>query len=150
MSIQGSGKNARIVIVRRIGCKISAESIQNLLDKTGASFADIIFVEDVSELDDLELADSVVLILIDQDGLDDPVNDEVAGTCIDQGADVIAVFGDGVAYQGMHPIAEKCGNQCTWSAEDLLDKICNPKTAKPTAPTGAKPERDREKPVKCS
>ena len=149
MSNQGSEWNGRLVVFRPNGCNISDDEVKALLDETGASFEDIIFVDDASELIDLDLADTEVLILLDQENCDKPEPEDVARTCSNKGAAVIAVFGQGADYEDVHPIGKKYGTQCTWSADDLLEKIRDPKRAKPTAPSGPKPQREEEKQVKC-
>jgi hypothetical protein len=73
----------------------------------------------------------------------------VAGRhCGQAGGRVILVFGEAFSYEGLHPIADKFGTQCGWSAGLLGACVKSPKSA-PLSSKGAQVARPKTEQVKC-
>lgn len=142
-------KDGRVFVVLHPVCTISKEAILALLAELNVDEKDVVFLlpEDVincSAIDDMPM-----VIPIDQASCDAPEL-EAAGRLYGQtGGRVIVLFGDAFPYQGLHPVADKYGTQCGWSAV-LLD-ACLKRTdvAPPTSSGGTPATRPEPKQVKC-
>jgi hypothetical protein len=143
------GPDGRIFVVLHSDCKISREQILDLLIGMGADPALIVFVDPEEFCAIAELQDAPVIFPLDEVCCDAAELDEAARHCGQAGGSVIAVFGEGFPYKGLHPIAEKYGTQCGWSAEALKKKVAGDDSDGPIDGTGDKPSRPTAGQVNC-
>ena len=143
------GKDGRIFVVFHPGCKIDRDRILELLSEAGIDPALVVFIgpEEICEIS--ELNGVPVVFPLDEGICDATELDEAARHCGQAGGSVIAVFGEGFAYDGLHPIAEKYGTQCGWSAETIKKKVAGDDSEGPTDGTGSKLKRPSAGQVNC-
>lgn len=140
----------KIVILLHTLCGVREEDVRELLKDTGIEFGEVVCVADSDELADAVTKGATVVIVLDGNVADEQSIETAARDCSTTGSSVIVVFGEGYSYSGMHPIADKYGNQSTWLASDLRDKIQDPEGSAPTDPSGSNPTRSSAKQVDCN
>lgn len=142
-------KDGRVFVVLHPSCAISAETILALLAQLGIDTSAVVFLapEDAAHCDDLDGA--VVLIPIDQSICDAPELDLAGRQCGQAGGRVVILFGEAFPYQGLHPVAEKYGTQCGWSAEQLDACLSGPDAVAPRNSGGLAVARPKSQQVKC-
>lgn len=143
-------KDGRVLVILHPACAITKEAILALLAEMGIDEAAVIFLlpEEVVE-HCTDMGDVPVVIPVDQASCDAPELDAAGRQCGQAGGRVIVLFGDDFAYGGLHPIAEKYGTQCGWSAGQLKDCAKDPKSAAPRASGGTIVNRPTSNQVKC-
>ena len=121
-----------VIVILHPTCAVTKEAILTLLAEMGIDEAAVMFLlpEEVAEHCP-DIGDMPVVIPIDQASCDEPELDVAGRQCGQAGGRVIVLFGDGFTYEGLHPIAEKYGNQCGWSAGQLDGCVKDPKSAAP-------------------
>jgi hypothetical protein len=139
-----------VLVILHPACAITREAILALLAKLGINEVAVIFLlpEDVADYC-ADIGDVTVVIPIDQASCDAPELDVAGRQCGQAGGRVIVLFGDGFPYEGLHPIAEKYGTQCGWSAGQLKDCVENPKSVAPRNSGGTVVIRPTSDQVKC-
>lgn len=142
------GNDGKVVVMLSPACKVGKEEILALLRELGWDASNVVFVEpdQVGECGDLKKVP--VIIPIDEAICDLPELNEAGRQCGNAGGHLIVLFGPGYSYEGLHPIADKYGTQCGWSADQLKDCIsgeANP----PRDAAGAPAERSEAREVKC-
>lgn len=143
-------KDGRVLVILHPTCAITKEAVLALLAELGIDEAAVIFLlpEEVAEyctgIDDVP-----VVIPIDRASCDAPELDAAGRQCGQAGGRLIVLFGDGFAYEGLHPIAEKYGTQCGWSASQLEGCVNDPKPAAPRDSGGTVVTRPTSDQVKC-
>jgi hypothetical protein len=143
-------KDGRVLVVLHPTCAITKEAILALLAEMGIHEKAVIFLspEDVAE-HCTELGNVPVVIPVDQACCDAPELEAAGRQCGQAGGRVMVVFGNNFAYEGLHPIAEKYGNQCGWSASQLEGCANGPKAASPHSSAGRPITRPEAKQVEC-
>jgi hypothetical protein len=143
-------KNGRVLVILHPACTITRKAILALLAEMGIDQASVIFLlpEEVEEHCS-DIGDVPVVIPVDQASCDAPELDTAGRRCGQGGGRVIVLFGDGFSYPGLHPIAEKYGNQCAWSARRLEQCVKDPRSAMPRTSGGTIVNRPTSKQVKC-
>ena len=143
-------KDGRVLVILHPTCAISKEAILALLAELGVDRVAVTFLlpEEVAEhctgIDDVP-----VVIPIDQASCDALELDAAGRQCGQAGGRVIVLFDEGFPYEGLHPIAEKYGTQCGWSAGQLKDCVKDPVTAPPRNSGGTPVARPKSDQVKC-
>jgi len=143
-------KDGRVLVILHPTCAITKKAILALLAEMGIDEAAVIFLlpeevaEHCSDIDDMP-----VVIPIDQASCDAPELDAAGRQCGQAGGRVIVLFGDGFSYEGLHPVAEKYGTQCGWSAGQLEDCVKDPESAAPRDSGGTVVTRPISNQVKC-
>jgi hypothetical protein len=143
-------KDGRVLVVLHPTCAITREAILALLAEMGVDGAAVIFLlpEEVAGYC-IDIGDVPVVIPVDQASCEAPELDAAGRQCAQAGGRVIVLFGDDFAYEGLHPIAEKYGTQCGWSAPQLEDCANRPKSALPLSSGGTPIARPQPKQVEC-
>jgi hypothetical protein len=142
------GDGGRVLVVLHHACTVSREAILALLAELGIEESAVVFVlpEDAVK----HCADDVpVVIPIDQDSCDAPELETAGRQCGQAGGRIVVLFGDTFSHEGLHPIAEKYGAQCGWSAEQLKDCLNDPVAAQPRNSGGQPVSRPKSEQVKC-
>jgi len=142
--------DGQVFVVLHTKCQISSEEILSLLQEAGIDPEDVVFVTPEGALSCADIGDNPVLIPLDAEACDAADLELAARHCGNAGARVIAVFGPGFSYAGLHPIADKYGTQCGWSSRNVSSCISGPDNDSPPVDgTGSKTRRHRVKPVDC-
>jgi len=142
-------KNGQVFVILHHDCKISKQEIMELLSNSGVS-AELISFLTLEEADSVEKLDNVPIIIpLDITVCDLPELENAARSCGSAGGQVITVFGPNFSYDGLHPIAEKYGNQCGWASDDLATCISGNKSEKPKSSTGDDVGRGKKSQVDC-
>jgi hypothetical protein len=103
--------------------------------------------EEVANCDGID--DVPVVIPIDQASYDAPELDAAGRQCGQAGGRIIILFGEAFPYEGLHPVAEKYGTQCGWSAGQLDACVKSPDLAPPRSSGGTPVTRPKSEQVKC-
>lgn len=143
-----AAEDGRVVVIVHRSCAISKEAILALLAEAGIDVAAVVFLfpEDVANFEGLN--EVPVLIPIDQASCNAPELDTAGRQCGQAGGRVVIVFGEGFSFAGLHPVAEKYGTQCGWSASQLNVCINSPDLA-PVSSGGSPVPRPKPEQVKC-
>lgn len=143
-----AGNNGRIVVVLSRACTLTKAEILALLADAGLDPTIISFVEpgDIAKWGELD-GTSVVMPL-DDNICDAPEFESLGRQCAAAGARVIILFGPECHYDGLHPVADKYGTQCDWSAESLKGCVGGATDA-PRDPVGKPAERPEAREVIC-
>jgi len=145
-----SGEGGRVIVILHPACAISREAILALLAQLDIEPSSVVFVlsEEAEALGDLQGVP--VIFPIDQPICDTPELDLAGRQCAQAGARVIVLLGEDLAYEGLHPIAEKYGTQCGWAA-DQLDTCLSSHSAPapPKSSSGVLVARSKSQQVKC-
>ncbi|HEX8578255.1 MAG TPA: hypothetical protein VF655_01510 [Allosphingosinicella sp.] len=132
------------VVLLHAGCKIGREEILALLEEAGFDPSKVIFLEAAEKPDCSDLGAAPVIIPVDDESGDLPELD-YAGRC---SGHVVVLLGPDCSFEGLHPLAQKYGTQCGWSADQL--RACVSSTAEPPQDaSGAALQWDDPKPVIC-
>lgn len=142
------GLGGRVFVLLHRGCKIAQDKILALLQELGVDASQVTFVEPDQLSDNASLEQACLIIPIDQEPCDLPEVDNAGRTCGQAGGRVVVLFGPDYSHDGLHPIAEKYGTQCGWSADQLKDCIIGGADAPRTA-SGAPAKRSRVGQVNC-
>lgn len=142
-------EDGRVFVVLHPVCTISKEAILALLAELNVEEKDVVFLlpEDVADCSGID--DMPMVIPIDQASCDAPELDTAGRQCGQAGGRVIILFGDKFPYEGLHPVAEKYGTQCGWSAVQLDACVKRPDLAPPTSSGGTPVTRPKSQQVKC-
>lgn len=143
-----TGKNGRIVVVLYPTCTISKADIMALLAEGGLDLTIVEFVEPDNIADCGDLGGTSVIIPLDDAICDRPELESVGRLCGTAGARVVILFGSECSYDGLHPVADKYGTQCDWSA-DRLKGCVEGKADAPRDPGGKLAERSEAREVIC-
>lgn len=143
-------KDGRVLVVLHLACAITKEAILALLAEMGIDETAVIFLQPEEVAGHCEnLGDVPVVIPVDQACCDAPELEVAGRQCGQAGGRVIVVFGENFPYEGLHPIAEKYGNQCGWSAPQLEKCANGPKATPPQSSAGKPMARPEAKQVEC-
>lgn len=139
----------RIVVVLHPGCTASREQILDLLEQAGVDRSNVTFVspEEACELSGLEAA--TIVIPLNAESCEAPELENAGRHCGQAGGNVVVIIEGGFGYPGLHPIAEKYGTQCSWSADDLERCISSEGEAEPRDSEGKPVSRSSGKQVNC-
>jgi len=142
-------EDGRVLVVLHPTCAISKEAILALLAELGINEAAVVVLlpEEVANCNGIE--DVPVVIPIDQASCDAPELDAAGRQCGQAGGRVIILFGEAFSYEGLHPIADKYGTQCGWSAIQLDACLKSPDLAAASSSGGTVVTRPEPKQVKC-
>ena len=142
-------QDGRVVVVLHPGCTASREEILDLLEQAGVDRSKVTFVspEEACELSGLEAA--TIVILLNAENYEAPELEDTGRHCGQAGGNVVVIIEGGSDYPGLHPIAEKYGTQCSWSAADLERCISNEGAAEPSDSEGKPVSRSGGKQVNC-
>lgn len=142
------GQDGAVVVVLHPACNIAKEDILALLAEMGIEPAKVSFVqhEEIAECGDLD--DTPVIIPVDNGTCELPELEAVGRQCGTAGGRVIVLFGPECGYDGLHPVADKYGTQCDWSAERLKGCVSGGADA-PRDSGGAPADRPEAHEVKC-
>ena len=143
-----TGKDKRVVVVLHRTCRIAKEDILALLAETGIDPSDVTFVEPENIADSGELDGTPVIIPIDDGTCELAELEGVGRYCGTSGGRVIVLFGPDCHYDGLHPIADKDGTQCDWSAAHLKGCIAGDEDS-PQGPAGTPVDWSAASEVKC-
>jgi hypothetical protein len=140
--------DGRVLVILHPSCAISKEAILALLAEVGVDEATVVFLlpEDAANCDSLD--EVLVLIPVDQASCDAPELEAAGRQCGQAGGRVIIVFGESFPFEGLHPVADKYGTQCGWSA-DQLDACVKRPDLTPLSSGGAPVARPKSEQVKC-
>ncbi len=144
-----SDKFQKVIVVILKECKISKEAIIELLRLAGIAEANIEFFDEDTLQECPDLSDTNVIIPISSEVCELPTLDEVGRHLANAGGRVVALLGDGFAYEGLHSIAEKYGTQVGWSPLRLKECISSSEPIEPTGPFGAPVRRPKGRQVDC-
>ncbi len=141
--------DGRVLVILHPACAISKEAILALLAELDVDEAAVVFLlpEEVANCTGID--DVPVVIPIDQASCDAPELDTAGRQCGQAGGRVIILFGEAFPYEGLHPIAEKYGTQCGWSAGQLDACVKSPDLAPPCSSGGTLLTRPKSSQVKC-
>ncbi len=142
------GKDGVIVVVLHPACKISKEDILALLAEMRIDPANVRFVEPEGVPGCGDLDGTPVVIPVDDGTCDLPEIVGVGRQCGTSGGRVVVLFGPECGYQGLHPVADKYGTQCDWSADRLKGCVSGGADA-PRDSGGAPADRSEPHEVKC-
>jgi hypothetical protein len=142
-------EDGRVLVILHPACAISKQAILALLAELGIDEATVIFLlpEETANCGDIN--DVPVVIPIDQASCDAPELDAVGRRCGQAGGRVIILLGEAFPYGGLHPIAEKYGTQCGWSAAQLGACVGRTDLASPRSSGGTPVTRPKSNQVKC-
>lgn len=142
-------QDGRVVVVLHPGCTATREEILDLLEQSGVDRSNVTFVspEEACELSDLEAA--TIIIPLNAESYDAPELENAGRHCGQAGGTVVVIIEGGFGYPGLHPIAEKYGTQCSWSADDLERCISSEGAAEPSDSEGRPVSRSGGKQVNC-
>jgi hypothetical protein len=142
-------EGGRVLVILHPACAISKQAILALLAELGVDEASVVFLlpEDVANCNGID--DVPVVIPIDQAICDAPELDAAGRQCGQAGGHVIILFGEAFAYEGLHPVAEKYGTQCGWSAAQLDACVKGADLAPPSSSGGTPLTRPESEQVKC-
>jgi hypothetical protein len=142
-------EDGRVLVILHPACAISKEAILALLAELGVDEAAVVFLlpEEAASCKGIE--DVPVLIPIDQASCDAPELDAAGRQCGQAGGRVIILFGDAFPYGGLHPVAEKYGAQCGWSADQLGACVKSRDLAPALSSSGTPVIRPKPAQVKC-
>jgi hypothetical protein len=142
------GNDGKVIVVLHPACKITRDDILALLGEMGIDSAKVSFVEPDGLAGCGELDGSPVIIPIDNGTCELPELEGVGRQCGTAGGRVIVLFGPDCSYDGLHPIADKYGTQCDWSADRLKGCISGGVDA-PRGADGTPADRPTPHEVKC-
>ena len=142
-------EGGRVLVILHPACTISKEAILELLAELGIDEAAVTFLLPEEAADCAGIDDMPVVIPIDQASCDAPDLDAASRQCGQAGGRVIILFGEAFPYEGLHPIAEKYGTQCGWSADQLDACMKNPDLTPPCISDGTPVVRPKSDQVKC-
>lgn len=129
----------KVIVLLHPNCSVTTDDLLALLSASGIDPAPVTIVEpaDVGECGDIDC--TPVIIPLDDGICNDPELETVARQCGAAGGRVTVLFSPDCTFQGLHPIADKYGTQCDWSAVRLKTcisgdvEIPHDATATPTA-----------------
>jgi hypothetical protein len=144
-----NSSTGRVFVIFDDACTISREKILELLRDADVDPSAVVFLETenlelLSELDGMP-----VVFPVDQATCELPELERAARQCNQLGGHVILVFGEYFPYSGLHPIADKYGTQCGWSAVALKNHIAGEDGDNPRDAFGAPVRRPEAGQVKC-
>ncbi len=142
------GKGGRLLVVLHRACQITKGEILALLAEAGIDPATVTFVEPEGVAECGDLGDAAVIIPLDDVACDKPELESVGRQCGTAGARVVVLFGPACSFKGLHPIADRYGTQCDWSAERLNGWIGGEEDV-PRDPTGNSAKRPAAREVVC-
>lgn len=142
-------KDGRVLVILHPACSIGRAAILALLGELGIDETAVTFIEPENSAECRELDDVPVIVPIDLTSCDAPELDEAGRACSNAGGRVIILLGETFPYKGVHPIAEKYGTQCGWSAKQLGDCLQGPALPDPRSGDGKPLARPGPKQVKC-
>ena len=140
-----------VMVILHPACGVSREAILELLLEAGVKASAVTFIEP-AQAQDVEAGEGpdCIIIPVDQSVSDAPELDEATRRCSQGGGSVVVVFGEGFSPTGLHPIAEKYGTQCGWSARELAPRISgSPHDGGPLDASGKSVSRSTTSQVKC-
>ena len=142
-------QDGRVVVVIHPGCTASQEEILDLLEQAGIDRSNVTFVgpEEVLEWSGLEAA--TIIIPLNAESCDAPELENAGRHCGQAGGNVVVIIEGSFGYPGLHPIAEKYGTQCSWSADDLKRCISTEGPTEPSDSEGRPVSRSGGKQVNC-
>ena len=143
-------QGGRVVVILHPGCTASREEILDLLEQAGVDSSNVTFVipGEACELSGLETA--TIVIPLNADSCEAPELEDAGRHCGQAGGNVVVIIEKGFGYPGLHPIAEKYGTQCSWSADDLERCISSEgAAAEPSDSEGNPVSRSGGKQVNC-
>lgn len=142
-------KGGRVLVILHPTCAITKEAILALMAEFGIDEAAVVFLlpEEAANCGDIE--DVAVVIPIDQANCDAPELEVAGRQCGQAGGRVVILFGEDFPFEGLHPVAEKFGTQCGWSADRLEACLTSPDLAPPRSSGGAPVARPLSEQVKC-
>lgn len=142
-------EDGRVFVILHPSCAISKEAILALLAELGVDEATVVFLlpEDIANCSGID--DVPVVIPIDEASCDAPELDAASRQCGQAGGRVIILFGEAFPYEGLHPVAEKYGTQCGWSAAQLDACLKGPDLAPPSSSGGTPVTWPKPEQVKC-
>lgn len=143
------GDDGRVFVLLHADCRISKKRILALLQEAGIEETDVTFLA-LAEIDECpDLGHAVVLIPIDAAVCHSPELEDAGRHCGQAGGRVVVLFDSDFPYEGLHPLAEKYGTQCGWSASQLGPCLLGSEPTEPRTATGKPAIRPRAGPVKC-
>ncbi|MBZ9649746.1 hypothetical protein K9B33_19595 [Sphingobium sp. 3R8] len=141
--------DGRIFVVLHTACTIDQSKILELLRDAGADLSVVVFIKPEDVQDTSYLDGSSVIIPLDEATCALPELEVAARQCNQSGGDIVVVFGEGFPYSDLHPIAEKYGTQCGWSADLLRIRIAGGGGDDPRDASGVPVDRPEAGQVKC-
>ncbi|WP_298330391.1 hypothetical protein [Asticcacaulis sp.] len=143
--------DGRVIVIIHSACAISIETILALLMEAGVDKEKVTFLrpDEVGDCVGIGMADLPVVIPVDQENCESSELDIAGRLCGQAGGRVIVLFGEAFPYTGLHPIADKYGNQCGWSADELTALLQKPEFAPPRDSSSAPVTRPHPSQVKC-
>jgi len=141
--------NGRVIVILHVGCTVSKDDILNLLNAVGIDPEMVTFVEPKVPINLGVIGESTVLIPVNEETCDSLELDNAGLQCGQAGHQVIVILEPGFAFSGLHPIAEKYGTQCGWSADGLRTCLSKTEHDEPTNSGGTRVPRASAKQVDC-
>lgn len=142
-------EDGRVLVILHPACAISKEAILALLAELDVDEATVVFLQPQEVANCTGIDDVPVVIPIDQATCDAPELDAAGRQCGQAGGHVIILFGEAFLYEGLHPVAEKYGTQCGWSAAQLHACVKGPDLPPPCSSGGTPVTRPKSNQVKC-
>ncbi len=143
------GANGRIFVILDPTCGVEKSRILELLSEMGVDPSAVIFMDPSEACELTDLQDDTILIPLNEETCNAVELDDAARHCGQAGGGVVVVFAAGFPYEGLHPIAEKYGTQCGWSADELNTIIDGEAADSPTDGTGSRRKRPSAEQVTC-
>ena len=141
--------DGHVLVILHPACAISRDAILALLAEIGIDLAAVTFLQP-DEVATCSVIDGTpVVIPVDQACSNAPELDTAGRQCGQAGGGVIVLFGEDFSYTGLHPIAEKYGNQCGWSPDQLDVCLREPVATVPRTSGGIPLQRPQSEQVKC-
>ena len=141
-------KDGRVLVILHPACGISKEDILALLVELGVN-PDLVTFLQPQETVDFDLDAVPVVIPLDQASCDAPEVEEAGRRSAQAGGRVIVLIGPGFPYTDLHPLAEKYGAQCGWSAAQLGPCMSDAEPPAPRSHDGTPIARPEAGQVKC-
>jgi hypothetical protein len=141
-------KSGRIVVVLHPTCTISKQDILALLVEGGFDQSVVTFVEPANIIECGDLSGVPVIVPLDDAICDLPELESIGRQCGAADARVVILFGPECSYEGLHPIAEKYGTQCDWSA-DRIKGCVEGESEAPRDAAGERAQRSEAREVVC-
>ena len=142
--------DGRVLVILHPTCSISREAILALLAELGVDAASVVFLFPEEAANCTGIDGVPVVIPIDEATYNAPELDTAGRQCGQAGGRVVILFGEAFSYDGLHPVADKYGTQCGWSAEQLGACVKSPDLDYPRGSGGTPVARSKPKQVNCS
>lgn len=141
-------RNVRVIVLLHPSCSVTRDELLALLSEMGIDSAQVTIIEpaDIGECGDID--GTPVIIPLDDGNCSAPELEAVARQCGAAGGRVTVLFSPDCAFEGLHPIADKYGSQCDWSAVRLKGCISGDDD-NPRGATGAPTTWSEASEVKC-